>query len=74
MTGWQLAQLNTATLLHPIDDPRIAGFVNRLDEINALAEAMEKLDLLRTNGPGPLAFTLKRRYPPPQPVAAALDR
>lgn len=34
----QLAQLNVARLLAPIDSPQLAGFVARLDEINALAE------------------------------------
>lgn len=35
----QLAQLNVARLLAPIDSPQLAGFVAQLDEINALAEA-----------------------------------
>lgn len=34
----QLAQVNIARLRAPLDDPAIAGFVARLDEINALAE------------------------------------
>ncbi|MER5352718.1 DUF3291 domain-containing protein [Kitasatospora sp. NPDC002551] len=34
-----LAQLNVATLSHPIDDPRIAPFVEQLDPVNAAAEA-----------------------------------
>ena len=33
-----LAQINVGRLLHPIEDPRIADFVNNLDRINALAE------------------------------------
>lgn len=33
-----LAQINIGRLLAPIDDPQIAGFVNQLDEINALAD------------------------------------
>jgi heme-degrading monooxygenase HmoA len=33
-----LAQVNIGRLLAPIDDPRIAGFVAQLDEINALAD------------------------------------
>lgn len=33
-----LAQINVGRLLHPIDDPRIAEFVDNLDSINALAE------------------------------------
>jgi hypothetical protein len=35
---FQLAQLNIARLLHPLDHPQIADFVTGLDEINALAE------------------------------------
>jgi hypothetical protein len=34
----QLAQLNVARMVAPIDDPRMAGFVAWLDEVNALAE------------------------------------
>ncbi|MFD3536907.1 DUF3291 domain-containing protein [Streptomyces sp. NPDC058664] len=33
-----LAQLNVATLSHPIDDPRIAPFVELLDPVNAAAD------------------------------------
>lgn len=33
-----LAQVNIARLRAPLDDPQIAGFVARFDEINALAE------------------------------------
>jgi len=35
----QLAQLNVARLVAPLDDPQIADFVGALDRINALAEA-----------------------------------
>ena len=35
----RLAEINIATLLAPIDDPRIDDFRNGLDEVNALAEA-----------------------------------
>lgn len=35
---YHLAELNIARMLYEMDDPRFAGFVNRLDEINALAE------------------------------------
>jgi len=34
-----LAQVNIAWLRAPIDDPLLAGFVARLDEVNALADA-----------------------------------
>lgn len=36
--SFHLAQINVGRLLAPIDDPRIAEFVARLDEINALAD------------------------------------
>jgi len=39
MSGWRLAQMNVGTLLYPTGDPRVAGFMGALDEINALAEA-----------------------------------
>ena len=35
---WQLAQINIATARYLPEDPRMADFMNRLDEINALAE------------------------------------
>ena len=35
----QLAQINIARLLAPIDDPLVAGFVAQLDTINTLAES-----------------------------------
>ena len=34
----QLAQLNIGTGRHPMDDPRMQGFVGRIDVINALAD------------------------------------
>lgn len=37
-TGWQIAQVNIARFKAPIDSPLIAGFVERLDPINALAD------------------------------------
>ncbi len=33
-----LAQLNIARILYPTDDPRMSGFMDNLDAINALAE------------------------------------
>jgi uncharacterized protein DUF3291 len=35
---WQLAQVNIARVRAPLDDPLMAGFVARLDDINALAD------------------------------------
>jgi hypothetical protein len=37
---FHIAQINIARLLAPLDDPQLAGFVARLDEINALADSM----------------------------------
>ncbi|MGO4882790.1 MAG: DUF3291 domain-containing protein [Bryobacteraceae bacterium] len=38
MADYHIAQVNIARMKAPLDDPSMAGFVNRLDEINALAE------------------------------------
>ena len=35
----QLAQLNIARLLAPLDDPRLEGFVKNLDRVNGLGDA-----------------------------------
>ena len=35
---YQLAQLNIGRVLWPPDDPRMAGFMGRLDELNKLAD------------------------------------
>ena len=37
-TSWHVAQMNVGTVLYPTDDERMSGFMNRLDEINELAE------------------------------------
>lgn len=39
MASWHLAQFNIARMRYPLDDSRMAGFVERLDELNALADA-----------------------------------
>jgi hypothetical protein len=39
MSKYQIAQVNIGRILAELDDPVMAGFVNRLDEINALADA-----------------------------------
>jgi hypothetical protein len=38
MSNYQLAQVNIGRVKAPIDDPLMAGFVSRLDELNALAD------------------------------------
>lgn len=38
MSSYHLVQLNIGRMLAPLDDPAMAGFVTRLEEINALAE------------------------------------
>jgi len=38
MPDYHLAQVNIARMLGPLDGPLLAGFVARLDEINALAD------------------------------------
>ena len=39
MGDWHLAQMNVATALYDMEDGRMAGFADRLAEINALADA-----------------------------------
>ncbi len=38
MAADQLAQVNIGRIRAPLDDPAMSGFMNRLEEINALAE------------------------------------
>lgn len=38
MSGWQLAQLNIAHMLAPVESPQLAEFFANLDRINALAD------------------------------------
>ncbi len=38
MTGYHIAQVNIARMKAPLDHPVMAGFVARLEEINALAD------------------------------------
>lgn len=38
MDRYHIAQVNIGRVRAPLDDPRMAGFVNRLEEINALAD------------------------------------
>jgi len=41
MPRYQLAQLNIATLLAPLNSPQLSDFVDNLDRINALAESSD---------------------------------
>ena len=38
MSDYHLAQLNIAQMKLPLDDPQMQAFVDRLDEVNALAD------------------------------------
>lgn len=38
MQAWHLAQLNIGRVRAPVEDPVMAGFTQRLNEVNALAE------------------------------------
>ncbi len=38
MSRFHLAQINVGRTIAPLEDPRLAGFVERLDDINALAD------------------------------------
>ena len=50
--GWHLAQLNAARAVAPFDSPAMAGFMGRLDEINALGEAAPGFVWRLTNAGG----------------------
>ena len=39
MTAWHIAQMNVGRTVDAMDSPAMAGFANRLSEINALADA-----------------------------------
>ena len=39
MSHYHVAQVNIGRIVAELDDPVMAGFVNRLDEINALADS-----------------------------------
>jgi Domain of unknown function (DUF3291) len=41
MTGPHVAQLNIGRFLHATDDARMAGFMDNLDRVNAIAERSE---------------------------------
>ena len=54
----QLAQINIAHIIAPMDSPVMAGFVNNLDNINALAESSEGF-IWRLKGEGNDATSLR---------------
>jgi len=39
VSHYQLAQLNIVKMKYAIDDPRMSGFFDRMDDINSLADA-----------------------------------
>ncbi|MBW8879904.1 MAG: DUF3291 domain-containing protein [Asticcacaulis sp.] len=55
---WQLAEINIATGLAPLTDPRLADFVANLDRINALAEGSDGF-VWRLKGEENNALTLR---------------
>jgi len=38
MSRYHVAQVNIGRIIAPVDDPQMAGFMSRLDELNALAD------------------------------------
>ncbi len=58
MSGYQLAQINIATLKAPLDSPELKDFVDNLDRINALAEASDGF-VWRLKGEGNDATSLR---------------
>jgi hypothetical protein len=55
-----LAQLNIARMLYPLETPEMAGFVGRLAEVNAAAEAADVFiwRLKDEDGPGATSYRL----------------
>ena len=58
MSGYQLAQINIATLTAPLDSPELRDFVDNLDRINALAEESDGF-VWRLKGEGNDATSLR---------------
>lgn len=58
MSGYQLAQMNVATLKAPLDSPILQDFVANLDRINALAEGSPGF-IWRLKGDGNDATSLR---------------
>ena len=57
-----LAQLNLAPMRYPLDDPRMASFVDQIAEVNAAAEAADGfLWRLADDGPGSTSFRILDR-------------
>jgi hypothetical protein len=54
----------------PFDGPYLALWWLPAGTLPTLAEATQRLDLLRRSGPSPEAFTLREPYPTPDTLAA----
>jgi len=61
---WQLAQVNVGTLVGPAGDPRVQLFFDRLDAVNAAAEASDGF-VWRLKGEGNNATDIN---PTPEPA------
>jgi hypothetical protein len=59
---FHLAQVNIARMNAPLDSPEMAGFVARLDEINALADASPGFVWRLQTGTGDATATYLRPY------------
>jgi hypothetical protein len=59
----RLAQMNVATALYDLDDPRMADFMNSLDRVNALADAAPGF-VWRLTGEGGNATDIKTAADP----------
>ena len=57
-----LAQLNLAPMRYPIDDPRMASFVDQIAQVNAAADAADGFVWrLADDGPGSTSFRILGR-------------
>ena len=64
MTATHIAQLNIGRFRFPTDDPRMAGFMDNLDRVNAIAEQLKgngaEVGEIEKMGKRRLAYTVRR--------------
>jgi len=63
VTGHHIAQLNVAELQAPLDSPQLAGFVDMLGPVNAIADTSPGFVWRLQDGDGPGATALRPRGP-----------
>lgn len=71
MSQYRLAQLNIARMKAPLESPLLADFVANLERVNALAEAIHKLEWLRRHGPTADASGFRQPFAAPDAGSGA---